>query len=262
MTERQRARVLSGETRREEPRQRMDRTWSERRAEPGAHAAREREEAGLPRQRVASQPGMTWPPAMPFAEALQRARSSDHQALTLLYRRFLPVVYRFILARVADIPTAEDLTSETFFAVIERISETHAHDELTFAAWALGIARNQVATYYRRQRTRPARRLDEADEDTLPAIAGEGDPLNVITARERWAEVVGALNQLTEDQRNVLLYRVILGYSAEDVGALLGKQPGAVRALQFRALASMARILGLRAQGRVRTGPSWEGERE
>ncbi len=202
---------------------------------------------------------MTWPPAMPFSEVIHRARSSDHQALSLLYRRFLPVVYRFILARVADTPTAEDLTSETFFAVIERISETRAHDELTFAAWALGIARNQVASFYRRQRARPTSRLSEPDEDMLVAVAGDGDPLNVITARERWAEVVSALNQLTEDQRNVLLYRVILGYSAEDVGALLDKQPGAVRALQFRALASLARIMGVSAPASERTGASWEG---
>lgn len=207
---------------------------------------------------------MTWPPAMPFDDVMRRARSSDHQALTLLYRRFLPVVYRFILARVADTPTAEDLTSETFFAVIERIGETRAHDELTFAAWALGIARNQVATYYRRQRARPTARLDEPDGvGELFAVAGDGDPLHVITARERWAEVVNALNQLTEDQRNVLLYRVILGYSAEDVGALLDKQPGAVRALQFRALASLSRLLGVSAPGGERASAGWEGgERE
>ncbi len=203
---------------------------------------------------------MTWPPAMSFAEVIHRARTSDHQALTLLYRRFLPVVYRFILSRVADTPTAEDLTSETFFAVIERISETRAHDELTFAAWTLGIARNQVANFYRRQRARPTARLDEPDGvEELFAVASDGDPLHVITARERWAEVVSALNQLTEDQRNVLLYRVILGYSAEDVGALLDKQPGAVRALQFRALASLARILGLSAPTGSRTGDRWEG---
>lgn len=236
----------------------MDRTRSERRAASDTRAARE--DAGPTRPRVATKPGMTWPPTMPFSEVIRRARSSDHQALTLLYRRFLPVVYRFILARVADVPTAEDLTSETFFAVIERISETRAHDELTFAAWALGIARNQVASYYRRQRARPTARLDMPDAaEEVFAISGDGDPLNIITARERWSEVVSALNQLTEDQRNVLLYRVILGYSADDVGALLDKQPGAVRALQFRALASLARILGMSAPIGDRSAPGRDG---
>lgn len=207
--------------------------------------------------RHASPPGMTWPPAMPFGEVLRRARAADEEAMTLLYRRFLPVVYRVVLARVADIPTAEDLTSETFFTVIERIGDTRAQDELTFAAWTLAIARNQVANYFRRQRTRPEARLDEPEQENL--VAADDDPLIVITARERWSEVVMALNQLTEDQRNVLLYRVILGYSAEDVGALLEKQAGAVRALQFRALASLARILGLPAPRRL-TGNGAVGE--
>lgn len=239
----------------------MDRTWSEQRGGQDARVARE--ESSLPRRPAAIQPGMTWPPDVPFSEILRRARGSDNQALTLLYRRFLPVVYRFILARVADTPTAEDLTSETFFAVIERIGDTRAQDELTFAAWTLGIARNQVASYFRRARARPTTRLEEPDEESLPALAGNGDPLGVITARERWAEVVGALNQLTEDQRTVLLYRVVLGYSAEDVGELLGKQPGAVRALQFRALGALARLLETPGRSGARSGARWEeGERK
>jgi RNA polymerase sigma-70 factor (ECF subfamily) len=236
----------------------MEQTRNDRDATADARISRSND--GVARRRAAERSGMTWPPALPFAEIIRRARAADDYALTLLYRRFLPVVYRFILARISDTPTAEDITSETFFAVIERIGETRAQDELAFAAWTLGIARNQVATYYRRQRARPTSRLDEPDgEYDLYTAAGEGDPLNIITARERWAEVVGALNQLTEDQRNVLLYRVILGYSAEDVGALLNKQAGAVRALQFRALASLARILGLDAPASTRDSASSAG---
>jgi RNA polymerase sigma-70 factor, ECF subfamily len=199
--------------------------------------------------RHASPPGMTWAPSMSFAEILRRARAFDEEAMTQLYRRFLPVVYRFIITRVADVPTAEDLTSDTFYAVIEHIGDTRAEDELTFAAWTLGIARNQVASYFRRQRARPVTRLDEPEQENL--VASDDDPLSVITARERLAEVAEALNQLTEDQRTVVLYRIILGYSAEDVGVLLKKQPGAVRALQFRALASLARIMGLPAPRRL-----------
>jgi RNA polymerase sigma-70 factor, ECF subfamily len=182
------------------------------------------------------QSGMTWP-------VILRAQASDRQAMAMLYRRFLPVVYRFALARVGDVHTAEDITSETFFAVLERIGETRARDELTFAAWALGIARNQVAMHFRRLRTRPVTHLDTSEELSLRAEDTERDPLEVITARESWAEVVEALNHLTEEQRAVILYRCVLDYSADDVARLLGKQAGAIRALQFRALASLARYL-------------------
>ena len=189
---------------------------------------------------------MTWPPALPFEQALQRAQAADQQAMGMLYKRFLPVVYRFVLARVADVHTAEDLTSETFFAIVEHIADTRAHDELTFVAWALGIARNQIAMHFRRARSRPMTQLSQnGDADAFDDLVGERDPLDVITARESWAEVVAALDHITEEQRSVILYRCVLGYSAEDVGQLLGKQPGAVRALQFRALGSLARYLKL-----------------
>ena len=167
--------------------------------------------------------GMTWPPAMPFATVLARARTLDARAISLLYHRFLPVVYRFILARVSDTHLAEDLTSETFFAVLEGIVSARADDELGFAAWILGIARNRIAMHFRRQRARPETPLDLTEVAALPAAPpGEGDPLAILTARESWHEVVAALARLTDDQRTVVLYRCVLGYSAEEVGNLMG----------------------------------------
>ncbi len=189
--------------------------------------------------------GMTWPPAQPFAKVLARARGLDPVAISQLYSRFLPVVYRYTLARVGDVYSAEDLTSETFFAMIEQIRATRAEDELGFSAWLLGIARNKVLMFYRRKRTGPIF-TRELDDDAHPFSQAEGaDPLAVITARESWHEVVAALNQLTDEQRTVVLYRCVLGYSAEEVGVLMRKKAGSVRALQFRALAALARLLDL-----------------
>ena len=191
----------------------------------------------------AGRTGMTWPPALPFSTVLSGARALEPRAISLLYHRFLPVVYRFVLSRVGDIHLAEDLTSETFFAVLEGVAGTRAEDELGFAAWVLGIARNRIAMHFRRQRSRPETALDLTDDLPLYAAPDDGDPLTILTARESWHEVVAALARLTEDQRTVVLYRCVLGYSAEEVGALLGKQAGTVRGLQFRALASLARLL-------------------
>jgi RNA polymerase sigma-70 factor (ECF subfamily) len=195
--------------------------------------------------------GMTWPPELPFGLILERARALDQAALTLLFRRFLPVVYRYVLARVGNVQQAEDVTSETFLAVVEGISRSRAEDELGFSAWVLGIARNKVLHYFRRLRTHPEASLTAQSarawlEASPPlAIADEADPLGVVTARESWAEVVVALHRLTEEQRDVVLYRCVLGHPTEDVARLLGKQPAAIRALQHRALTSLARHLGL-----------------
>ncbi len=89
----------------------------------------------------------------------------------------------------------------------------------------------------------------ESTDDSDPqAVGDEDDPLTIITARESWSVVSSAPQRLTEEQRSVVLYRCVLGYSTEDVAALLQKRPKAIRALQSRALASLARHLGINPQ--------------
>lgn len=190
---------------------------------------------------------MTWPPMLPFERVLERAKALDKSALSMLYKRFLPVVYRYTLARVSDIHQAEDITADTFIAVVEHIATTRALDELSFAAWLLGIARNKVAMHFRQRRGQPQMQRDMPEDAEPVAIAEGDDPLAIITARESWSEVVQALSLLTEEQQTVVLYRCVLGYPTEDVARLMEKQPGTIRALQFRALNSLARHLGLNA---------------
>lgn len=206
----------------------------------------------IPSSVSAGRTGLTWPPALPFATVLGKARTRDARSISLLYHRFLPVVYRFILARVGDAHQAEDLTSETFFAVLEGIAGIRAEDELGFVAWVLGIARHQIATHYRRQRARQETTLSLTEDAPRYVASDESDPLAILTARENWHEVVAALARLTEDQRTVVLYRCVLDYSAEEVGRLMGKQAGTIRALQFRALTSLARLLRERPSAEAR----------
>jgi RNA polymerase sigma-70 factor, ECF subfamily len=200
---------------------------------------------------------MTWPPDLPFGRVLERARTLDQRAISALYKRFLPTVYRFALARVGDVHAAEDVTAETFLAMIESIGTTRATDELGFAAWLLGIARNKVLLHFRRLRAQPDLQHEMSEELEPADTAERDDPLHIVTARESWAEVAQALERLTDEQRTVVLYRCVLGYSAEEVGQLMDKQAESVRALQFRALAALARHLGI-ATGRSAAGDGEE----
>jgi RNA polymerase sigma-70 factor (ECF subfamily) len=187
----------------------------------------------------------SWPEGSTFARVLERARAREAEAFSLLYRRFLPVVYRFVLARVGEVPLAEDLTSETFFAALSGITTVRAHDELGFATWLLAIARHKLGQHFRRLKSR--REIPLADSETEAAepraTAEEDDPLRVLTARESWAEVVAALDRLTVEQRTVLLHRCILGRSTNEIARLMGKPANAIYGMQFRALAALARHL-------------------
>src|SRR5262249_59223877 len=103
--------------------------------ERGSSDPRQRSRAEQPnsaRDQQGRSSGMTWPPASPFALVLERARQQDQQALSTLYQRYLPVVYRFVLARVDNPDLAEDLTADTFFAMVKDIGGPPASDELGF----------------------------------------------------------------------------------------------------------------------------------
>jgi RNA polymerase sigma-70 factor, ECF subfamily len=184
-----------------------------------------------------------WPGGLTFDHVLARAQARDAEALSLLYRRFLPVIYRFLLGRVRDVPLAEDLTSETFFGVMGSLADVRATDEMGFATWALGIARHTLSHHYRRVKTHREVPMGLTEVAEPASVAEEDDPLLVLIARERWAEVLAALDRLTVEQRTVLLQRCILGRSAEEVARLMGKPANAIYGLQFRALAALARHL-------------------
>jgi RNA polymerase sigma-70 factor (ECF subfamily) len=62
---------------------------------------------------------------------------------------------------------------------------------------------------------------------------------------EQWVRAV--LDRLVPDQREVLLLRILGDLTVEQVAGLVGKSPGAVKALQRRGLAAAEKIV--RAEG-------------
>src|SRR5713101_1028748 len=180
---------------------------------------------------------------------LDRARRGEPEALSALYRQLLPGVFGYIAARVPDRATAEDLTSDVFLQMVESISRLRAND----AAWILQIARVTVAGYYRKREHQPAfvslepRGWEEEESGASRVISDSNpnlDPVRSAEARDEWDTVVKAINTLTEEQRQVLVGRLILGYDVATVARMLGKKANAVKALQFRALQRLQRVLG------------------
>ncbi|HVB61630.1 MAG TPA: sigma-70 family RNA polymerase sigma factor [Ktedonobacteraceae bacterium] len=187
-----------------------------------------------------------------FTLLLDSARRSESEALSTLYREFLPGVFGYIATRVPDRATAEDLTSEVFLKMVEGISQLRTSDEAGFAAWILQIARISVAGYYRKREKLPVHvpleatsgdKEGGAESLTIPASHPDSDPVRWAEARDEWNTTVKAINMLTEEQRQVLVGRLLLGYDVATVARMLGKNDNAVKALQFRALHSLQRLL-------------------
>lgn len=89
--------------------------------------------------------------------------------------------------------------------------------------------------------------LSQDETRQEPLLGGEShpetNPVFLAETREDWNRVVQAINHLTEDQRQVLVGRLLMGYDVETVARMIGKKGNAVKALQFRALQSLHRLL-------------------
>jgi len=179
------------------------------------------------------------------ATDLADARRREPAAVTRIYTAYAPALYRFFMAAVSDRHLAEDLTGTAFVSAIEALPRFRGPIE-ALGGWLFQIARHDLYDYRRKQ----ARSRIEPLEDNLneAALADGGvDPEELAIERVEGTRVLAALRELSSDQREVLLLRMAGGLTAPEVADILGKTTGAVKALQHRGLASLARVLGLRS---------------
>ena len=97
-----------------------------------------------------------------------------------------------------------------------------------------------------------ARGLHGDEEPTTPAAEDEA------LARLATERATKLLGELSADQRDVLVLRLICQLSVQEVAAVLDKPAGAIKALQRRALATLRRRLRVEPLGPVGTAPTRE----
>jgi RNA polymerase sigma-70 factor, ECF subfamily len=172
-----------------------------------------------------------------FSSLLEAARQGDEAAWGELYRGLAPAVLGYLRANGA--PDPEDALSEVFLQVARDVARFDG-EERGFRSWVFTIAHHRLIDARRHAARRP---LELAAEPPEPR-EHEEDAADKALAKIGAYEVERVLELLSEDQRAVLLLRVIGDLSIEDVAQALGKRPGAVKALQRRGLAAIKRELG------------------
>lgn len=184
-------------------------------------------------------------PAAPAAAAhdelrdlVLRARAGETDAFGALYDHYSELVYRFIYYRVGAHALAEDLTSETFLRALRRMS-VFSWQGKDFGAWLVTIARNLVLDHFKSGRYR----LEVCVAEHIDADHWEEGPeravLDSFTRRTLFAAVRG----LGAEQRQCVMLRFVHGLSVAETATVMGKNSGAVKALQYRAVRSLARVV-------------------
>jgi RNA polymerase sigma-70 factor (ECF subfamily) len=160
--------------------------------------------------------------------ALVKAARSDPAAFTILYRRYVTPVYRYLHKWVGNTAEAEDLTAQVFTEMLERLEQYQERGH--FAAWLFTIARRKAIAAYRHRRT--TLDLDEAED--LPAPSE--DPLEKVARAEQLQRMTALIAKLPEDQRELIRLRFTAGLSYADIGALLDRTEAAVKMAVHRLL--------------------------
>ena len=164
------------------------------------------------------------------------ARAGQAWALTEIWQRHAPTVSGYLRARGARDP--DDLTSDVFLAVFERLPEFHGHDA-DLRAFVFTVAHHRLVDDLRRRARRGDTVPYDAADDTRVAASAEALALDAL-GEQRVQELLGALS---DEQREVILLRVLADLTLEQTAQVVGKRVGAVKALQHRALASLRRLL-------------------
>ena len=179
------------------------------------------------------------------ADAILVARAKqDAAAFGALYERYVGDVYNYVFYRVSNVADAEDLTARVFYQALTHL-QGYSSQGTPFVAWLYRIAHNMVANWHRDNRRRPTLVLDEA---LLHARPDEGaDPLGQATGRDDARELRAALKRLPGDRQQLVLLKYVASLSNAQIGQVIGKSEGAVKALLHRTLLALREDLSGKA---------------
>jgi RNA polymerase sigma-70 factor (ECF subfamily) len=170
-------------------------------------------------------------------EVAAGVRRGDPDALSEVYRVLSGPLTAYLRSQVRDVQLAEDLATETFLKLVRGCRRLEG-GPFQIRSWLYRVAQRNVIDHLRARSRRPDEELTDLPPEELTA---EGDPSVTVEGWDTLERIRQALEQLSPDQAEVLRLRLIAGLSAPEAAIVIGKTEGAVRALQHRGVATLAR---------------------
>jgi RNA polymerase sigma-70 factor (ECF subfamily) len=166
-------------------------------------------------------------------ELVARGQQGDRDALEELYLIHFDRIYSYLHVSVGNRHDAEDLTTQTFMKMLEKIG-SFKWQSAPFSAWLFRIAHNLAMDHFRsRRRWQP--------EEEVPEPPGEEEPSAELTAMQTIGResMLKLIEDLSPEQQQVLTLKFVFNLPNAEVAAILEKTEGAIKSLQHRALVSL-----------------------
>jgi len=166
-------------------------------------------------------------------ELVARGQQGDRDALEELYLIHFDRIYSYLHVSVGNRHDAEDLTTQTFLKMLEKIG-TFKWQSAPFSAWLFRIAHNLAMDHFRAgRRWQP--------EEEVPEPPGEEEPSAELVAMRTIGResMLKLIDHLSPEQQQVLTLKFVFNLPNAEVATILDKTEGAIKSLQHRALVSL-----------------------
>jgi RNA polymerase sigma-70 factor (ECF subfamily) len=143
--------------------------------------------------------------------------NGDEKSLEILIYRHKQRIFSFILSKILNKDTAEDIFQDTFIKVIKTLKKGTYNEEGKFLPWVMRIAHNLVIDHFRRSKRIPT--INNTDEFDIFTIIGD-DVLNAenqIIKTQILDDVKDLVEELPEDQKEVLIMRMYKDMSFKEI---------------------------------------------
>lgn len=161
---------------------------------------------------------------------LRRVAAGDVHAFEALYLRYHRRLSRFLMRFVHQYGLAEEVINDTMFAVWRGAAEFEGHSRVS--TWVMSIAYRRAMKVLRRLQATAQTNLADAIADDASDPAAE---------TRDW--IAAGLARLPLEQRMALELAYFFGYSCEEIAAICGCSPNAVKTRMFYARRRLRELL-------------------
>ncbi len=178
-------------------------------------------------------------------ELIARYQAGDEAAFEELVAGHLKGVYSFVAQYVGSEEEAEDITQDTFFKAWKSLAKFDA-TKASFKTWIMQIARNTAVDFLRKKKHVPFSSFENAEgenvleESLVSDLPGAEEEF---FKTERATHVQKAIQELSLQHREILLFYLENDMTFTEIGAALGVPPNSAKSRYRRALLALKGIL-------------------
>lgn len=172
-------------------------------------------------------------------ELIHIARAKEEpSAFAAIYEHYFPRVYNYIRYRIKDPDITDDLTADTFEAILANI-KSYQPEKGLFVTWAFTIARNTVNNYLRKQRFRNWFSIDMVRNKA----SSEPEPEQHQLENEMHTELLVAFGRLSTRDQDLLALKFGASLSSSQISKLITSKPNNVNVGIYRAVRRLRGLL-------------------